>query len=531
MANNPTVTQRLRQFLRSDIKGKFTTAMLEAFAVGDNYNEENIQALKQNLFIATAEDKYLDKLTSALGIIRPAGVGIDNDAYRSLAISINNTQAVSNIFLEVLELFYGIDAVRANVISTIAEPYALVDGMTLTVQVDKASAPLTVIFNASDFANISTATSIEVATVIARAAVQANYNLTASDFADISANQTFIQLFSKSRGPTSSVTVTGGSAQNIFRFPAIKPTTQTAGTEFTVTVEGGFLRYTWTAGVDPTLQNISEGDYVNIASPPFTPEQYGTFTITKVNPDVMGSGYFEVINPIVQTNGSYTLASDDNLRFFKPKRSTINDLTRFATIYEVNPYELVIYIPATTKIVKRSLIGSWHIHPDGNPENYIGSYCFNPKSGVSISSISAQVNQTITAGQPYTVIGATGSTVDFPDETGYIVFEFGTSNEEGPVRYLGRPSSNTLLLDASYVFKKTHINSDITLLRSTKPYHPAVDGTDYATYLTGTVQGRLEAERLSNELAAAGIFISVIIVYPSGVGLNDVEAVYAGDVT
>lgn len=530
MADNPTISQRLRAFLNRAIKGKFTNALINAVAEGDNFNESNVLAMKDNIFIATAEKRFLDKLLAGKGVIRPPGVGIDDNSIRDLAISSTNNQLVTSIFLQVLELFYGEDAVKANVLAGIEETYQLEDGMDLFILQDGIDTPLRVEFSAQDFQNIAAAKAIEIASIISRESVKAGYTLYATDFLDAGVNKTYLQLFSGTRGPTSSITVVGGSAQNVLRFPTMKPTTQTAGTQFTVSIEGGSVRYTWTAGADPGLQNVDIGDYVNIKSPPFPVIQSGSYTVTRVVPDIMGSGYFEISNPIVQTGGVVNLADADDLRFFFPKRNTLNNLTRFATVYEVNPYEVVVFLPATTKIVKRVLKGGWHVHPDGSDQSFLGSYLFNPDSGFSISRISSNINQAVNAGQVYTVIPTTGPSTEFPDEIGFLVFDFGTSNQEGPVRYLGRPSNNTLLLDASYTFKKTHAqNSDVTLIRSIKPHIPNVDGTDYATYLTGTTKGRTEAERLSNALAAGGVFLNIIIVYPNGPGLNNVEDVYAGD--
>lgn len=532
MADNPTISQRIRALLNKAIKGKFTNAMIDAIAVGDNFNEQNIVALKDNLFIATAEKRYLDKLLAASGVIRPPGVGIDDNSFREVAISSTNNQLVSNIFLEVLELFYGEDAVKANVLAGLEEFYQLEDGMDIFIKQDGIETPLRVEFHAEDFQNIAQAKAIELASIISREAVKAGYTLYATDFLDAAAGKTYLQLFSGTRGPLSSIAVTGGSAQNIFRFPSLKPTTQTVGTQFTVSITGGAVRYTWTAGADPGLQNVSVDDYVNIKSPPFPIEQAGSFTVTAVVPDTVGLGYFEISNPIVQTGGPINLADADDLRFFAPKRNTLNDLTRFATMYEVNPYEAVVFLPATTKIVKRALIGGWHLHKNANDQSFKGTYLFNPKSGFPISKTSAPLNEPLNAGQVYSVISTNGPSTEFPDEIGFLVFDFGTSNQEGPIRYLGRPSNNTLLLDASYTFKKTHsINSDITLVKSIKPFVPRVDGRDYATYLTGTTKGRIEAENLSNKLVAAGIFLNIIIVYPGGPGLNNVVDVYAGDIT
>jgi hypothetical protein len=531
MADNPTTFQRLRALLNRAIKGKFTNALLESLAVGDEFNEQNILAMKDNLFVATAERRFLDKLLASMGVIRPPGVGIDDDSFRNLAISTTNNQLVSNIFLEVLELFYGEDAVKANVLANGEETYQLTDGMDLYIKQDGKDIPLRVEFSANDFENIAQAKAIEIASIISREAVKGGYTLYATDYLDAGAGKTYLQLYSGTKGPKSAISVVGGSAQNIFKFPSLKATTQIAGTQFTVTVEGGSVRYTWSGGADPGLQNVDAGDYVNIKYSPFPFEQSGSFTVTKVVPDVVSSGYFEITNPIVQTGGTIVLADADDLRFFFPRRNTLNDLTRFATLYEINPYEVVIFLPATTKIVKRELIGGWHVHSNGVDKSFTGSYMFNPKSGFPITKESVAASQPINAGQVYTVISATSPTTAFPDEIGFVVLDYGTSNQEGPIRYLGRPSNNTLLLDASYTFKKTHVNADITLVKSVKPYVPTVDGTDYPTYLTGTIKGRVEAEALANKLVAAGVFLNIVVVYPQSKGWNSVLDAYGEDIT
>lgn len=530
MSNNPTTFQRLRAFLNRSIKGKFTNATLEALAEGDNFNVNNVLALKDNLFVATAERRFLDKVVARMGVIRPAGVGIDDDNFRKMAVSSTHNQLVPNVFLEILELFYGEDAVKANVLAGSEETYALEHGMDIYIKQDGKDLPLRVEFKAQDFQNINQAKAIEIATIISRESLKGGYTIYATDYLDAAANKIYLQLFSGTRGPKSSITVVGGSAQNILMFPSLKPTTQIAGTQFDVTIIGGNVRYTWTGGTDPGLQNVEIGDYVNIKNVPFPVEQSGSYIITSVVPDVVSAGYFEISNPIVQTGGTVVLANADDLRFFYPKRNNINDLTRFASIYEINPYEVVVFLPATSKIVKRDLIGSWHLHTNGSEKSFLGSYIFNPKSGFRISKANVVCGQNIDAGQVYSVIPTNTASIDFPDEQGFLILDYGTSNQEGPIKYLGRPSNNTLLLDASYIFKKTHINADITLVTSPKPYSPKTDGTDYQAYVTGTIKGREKAEELSKSLVAAGVFMSVIIVYPNAPGWNSVVEAYASDI-
>lgn len=522
--------KRLRKLLTPTIKGKFTEALLKAVASGDANTDFNVLALKDNLFLATAEQRYLDKLLAGIGFTRPTGVGIDDDGVRDIAIAVTNNKAVSNIFLQALEIFYGEDAVKAHITAQLPEPYTLFDGQELLIKQDGFDRPLRIEFKANDFNNIAAAKALEIATVISREAVQNGYTLYGTTYLDAASNQTYVQIFSGTRGPKSAIQIVGGSAQNALRFPALRPTTQTAGTQWTVSFSGDLIRYTWTGGADPSLQNVQVGDYVIISSPPFPSVHAGSFTVTSVLSGGVGAAYFEIVNPLVQSVGVYTLSNANQMRFYNPQKYTLSNILRKATIYEVNPYEIVVFLPATARIVKRKLVGGWRMHPDATDQQYLGNYLFNPKSGFSIGSVEGTLNQTLNSGEIYSVIQLTGSSLDFPDEMGFVVFNYGKSGQEGPVRYLGRPSANTLLLDSSYIFKKKHVaGSSVTLLRSTRPYQPKGDGLDYPTYLTGTTQGRIEAERLVKAIAAAGIFLNIIIVYPEGPGLNNIEEVYSPD--
>jgi hypothetical protein len=155
MSDNPTISQRIRSFLNRAIKGKFTNAMIEALAAGDEINSANILALKDNLFIATAEDRFLEKLLAAQGIVKPAEVGIDDESFRNMAIAVTNNKLVSNVFFDILELFFGEDAVKSNILSQTFEPYVLTDGMDLFIQQDGIGNSLRVEFKTSDFRNIA----------------------------------------------------------------------------------------------------------------------------------------------------------------------------------------------------------------------------------------------------------------------------------------------------------------------------------------------------------------------------------------
>lgn len=671
----------LRKFLNRRLRGPFINALLESLASGDELNRQNILAVKENLFVTTASGIFLDKLLARMGVTRPAGVGIDDAVLREIAIKQTNNKLVNNIFLDILEVFYGADSVRANVATALPENYILADGMQLVIKVDTNDIPLVITFKQEDFNNISLATAQEVANAISNASFRQGYSLTAYVELNTDDGLNYVKLLSGTKGPKSSITVIGGDAQNILKFPEQKEAEVKIGTQFTTSFNGPYVRYTWTAGADPALNFVDTGDYVNIYGSGYLAINRGSFVIENVSAGGIGSAYFEIINPLFQPqgpvsaagvnstsgsgvalreieisdaplglvrssglvtvttavnhglssgqvvtisdvinasfegtftatvtglntftyvqsgpnstsgggvvihkanietvsgavrsagtstvttttshgfllgqvvtisgvddssfNGSYTITSvtlntftytqdfSNDITFFKPKRNVIQQLPRYASVYEVNPYEIVVFLPATTRIVKRELIGSWHVHGTNTNADFLGSYVYD-ESSLPLSKICTSTTEDIFEGDLKTVLFGT-NTSEFPDGEGLLLFGFGTDKQEGPVKYYGRPSTGSLLIDPSYKFKNDHsAGTDISLLIDRKGYKPRQDGTDYQAYVTGTVTGRIEAQALIEKLTAAGIFVNVFIIYPQHPGLVNVDTwVYGGDV-
>jgi hypothetical protein len=668
----------IRSFVNQRLQGKFWTALLTAIAAGDNTNAANIIAVKENIFITTASGNFLDKLTARIGITRPSNVGMDDADYSALAIKETSTKLVTNVFLDVLQIFYGAAAVCANVTSGLTEDYVLSDGMQLAIGVDSNPVPLVVTFTSAQFADISSATAEEVCNAISNASFAQGFSLTASTTADQVSGLNFVTIISGTKGPRSAITILGGQAQNILKFPSESLAIPRYTTQFTTSFSGPYVRYTWTGGTDPSLNFLNPGDYVNIYGSGYLATNLGYFIVQSAQGGSVGQAYFEILNPNYQVNGqtnpvtlnpvnsnsgngltsrsvdialapngairsgglvtitttvphqlstgqiitiqnvydsefdgtyeitfasstsftyvqggpdamsgqgqvlqnaviepvfngavrfdgvstittttphgytvgqsltidgvqdssfdglfsiatiptsttfTYSQTYTNDIVFYVSNRVITQQLPRYASVYEVNPGEVVIFMPITTNIVRRSLIGSWHLHGSTEDTSFLGSYIFD-RSLPAITKTYTNLQTQIDQGQIYTVINA-ANTSDFPNSTGYLYFEFGTKRQEGPVKYLETPSTGTLLIDPSYKFKQNHApGTNINLLYSRAAYVPATDGSDYQAYLTDTTAGSTEAIRIIESLAASGFFINIVLVYPQDPGLNHLK--------
>ena len=652
--------KRLRSLLNPAIQGPNTDAILWAIANGAAaYLVNNIESTHDQVYITTAVERYLDQRLADFNLVRPPNVGLSDEVFRSIGINVVNRKQVRDLLMKLLEAMFGTETTRATAKSSVLEPYSLLDGDTLSVQFDGGE-DLFVTFDSSQFQNINAATAQEVADAITRSLRKQGKG--GSAFAKDDGNGPYVVVISNTLGPSSSVTIKGGRAQNILKFPDIRPTTATLSTQWTVSiVSGGFLRFTWTGGSDPSLAKVRVGDYVNIYGSAFHPKNKGTFDVLTVKGGAINVAYFEISNPDGQAE-TQVQGTDSAVLFFSPSRQNLSDKTRYAAVYQSESRLLQVFIPATTKVVRRSRIGAAHIHGpativtetyDAGKNQVIdvvcpakasisnGSYflfsstfanyavyfdttgtnsvvpsvpgrtnvrvnlatsstaiqvakalaaqldalslvsCLEPSTssvrvvneavgavtaasnfnvtGLSISVYQAGVNSSTTTTsvidpneglpdtygpyiydtfQPFVVSNkSTVSTVQFtpatgtllqvsnsstiPDEQGYLIIGYGTSHQEGPVPYIARPSSGTLLLNPSYRIKNIHpIGTDVSFLESNSPIVVGQDGSNYPFYITDIVSGRLYAEELINTVVATGINVVITILYPSDEGLG-----------
>ena len=513
--------ERLRSFLNPAIKGTNTDSILYSIASATEPGLiQNVSAVNDSMYIISANEKYLDQRLADYNLARPPEVGIDDDTFREIGIAVINKKQVRSLIEKILTIMFGAESTQASAKSSIAQPYALEDGDSLLVSFDGADA-VTVRFQTSEFADISNATAEEVADAISKS-LKAQGSSGAA-FAENDGISTYVYIRSSTEGPQSTVRVYGGRAQNVLKFPQIRSVSGTAATQWTIaSIAGSTTRFTWTGGDDPTIGKARVGDYVNVYGVNFLSSNRGTFNITAVQGGLVGNAYFEVENPN-GTSQTVLQGSLDGLLVFNPQKQTITSNFRWAAAFQTSARLLEVFIPATTRVVRRGRIGSAHLRDPltEGPEsaNDYGPYIFDTTQPFVISSIGSTLSSAIDASTGRLIPITNAS--NFPDASGQIILGYGTSRQEGPIPYIARPSSGSILLNPSYIIKQAHpINEDVSFVAKNGPVSPAQDGSDYQFFITDVVSGRTYAEELINSVAATGINIVFTIIYPSDTGLG-----------
>jgi hypothetical protein len=512
--------QLLRKHFNKAVDGPNTEAILRALAGPNSHLIDNVEAVHDSMYIVSARDRYLDQRLSDYGLVRPGTVGLTDEVFRALGLAVINRKQVRDLINGILETIYGVEYTRATARSTNLEPYSLIDGDQLFVQFDDGQV-ITLNFSASQFATIGSASAQEVADAITRGLRAKGKEGSATVKNDGAGN--YVMIVSPTTGPSSTIRVLGGRTQNALKFPQIRPTTGTLSTQWTISVgNGGTVRATWTGGSNPSPGKVKKNDYVNIFGSGFSAGNKGTFTVTAAKGGLVNQAYVEYLNPLA-VNETVVQGTNDGVLFYNPKRQTINSNINFAAAYQTKDKVLEVFLPAITRIVRRDRIGSVHLKgaalPLGTQPDDVGSYVFDTTKGYAIRSEAGTTSQIVDAQTQGIITMSTSS--QLPDEPGNVVFGFGTSHEEGPVPYLGRPSSTTLQIDPSYTFKKVHPSgTDVSLVGVNAPYTPLKTGFDYPFYLTDVVSGRVYAQELIESVKATGINLVFVLLYPNDVGLG-----------
>lgn len=149
----------------------------------------------------------------------------------------------------------------------------------------------------------------------------------------------------------------------------------------------------------------------------------------------------------------------------------------------------------------------------GIDSEYWGSFLYDTTANFICSENSTKLDQTIQQGSSNTIIQVQDASAF--DESGHLVFEFATKEQEGPIRYLGKVGDSAIIVDPGHVFVRDHLKGTmVRTVRKIGAYLPKLDGTDYAVYLTGTSAARSLVAQYIADITAAGIVLKFVIEVP-----------------
>ena len=521
--------KRLRSYLNPYFKGPTVDAVLTALATGNAaYLINNVRAVNDQLYIATASGTYLDERLAQYGIVRPPAVGLSDDVFRQIGIQVKNRKQVRDLINNLLAAIFGDEFVRASSSSRTFEPYNLQNGDTLVINFD-GNTTVNIQFTTGEFQSIAAATAQEVADVITK--TLRNQGLTGTAIAKNDGNGNYVEILSDTIGPASNVTVAGGRAQNALIFDSPANAGGNMSTQWTLSlIPGGGMRYTWSGGANPNVGNLDAGNYVNVFGGGFaSSSNEGSNTITNVVGGAVNLSYFDIVNPL-GTPGIIIEGIDNAVLFYNPIKKSLSSRASYAAVYQSQSRVLQVFLPAATKVVRRGRIGSAHLHDPADPQSLLpnqpGPYMYDESQPFTVSDIGTNLAQSLDGTDPRVISVADSS--KFPDAQGYFILGYGTQEQEGPIPYIARPSNTTLLISPAYTVKTLHLGgTDVALVASKSAANISQDGFDYPFYITDVVSGRQYAQDLINSVAATGISIVFTILYPNDIGLGKWGTIYS----
>lgn len=182
------------------------TALLKAFSGVDAEVSQQIENTKAQLFVRTAEGKYLDRLANSLGVSRPVELGLDDSTFQELIPNLSlKPKQIRKAFYDTADVFWGPLFSRTNVTSNNFGPFNLIVGDEFKLKVD-GGAEQTVKILSGDIAISGAATVEEVQLILSKF-----QGVTVSIIEDALSGDDYINIRTNTPGPTGSIEIVASS--------------------------------------------------------------------------------------------------------------------------------------------------------------------------------------------------------------------------------------------------------------------------------------------------------------------------------
>ena len=358
-AVNDAAENIVRKYLNPALVGAGWNSMLAALAAALSINWDNAKLALPQTTLSTSSGIYLERNASNYGITKPKNIGMDDDAFRQFAIIAKNEQLTQGSILDILEVFYGADTVRANIDTYNVEPYYLQDGFELKLLIDGTEVAFT--FSTSEFTAIGQAKAMEVAASITRTLADIGSQAYAVAYRDPTIDRMRVRVYSGSKGLAGSLSVIGGQAQTSLQFPHdVYQDLSWAGTTWTTSLVGsGLVRFTPNTGLDLSLLHAGDLVYIygtEFASLPQYQNYIGTFTVQDTSSYYDGATLvqsFDMLAPGISLTQAVTQYDIGSLKFFRPVKRVSYDNIQKLTLSQTGTQARLV-LPATSAITKRN---------------------------------------------------------------------------------------------------------------------------------------------------------------------------------
>jgi hypothetical protein len=354
MAENKTKIDRLHDNLPKHLNTKTNInwkGLLDAIGQVDEDTANLVAEVRKQFFIKTANRPYLDRLAANSKVSRPRLVGMSDSSFREyIPVLSYKPKQVKLIIDSLLDIFFFKESTTAFIMSSLSEPFTLEDGWELLYSVDNQYQEK-VVFNDSDFTDISQATADEIVASFNR---QAKYSY-ATNYYDSITKKNFIRIFTKTVGSKGSIEIDGGRANIGLQLNGFIAGAGTGiNTQWTISKIGDLVTFENTGGQSPGLNQLQVGDILisNI------PGNQGSFKIEEI--DILNN--LLKIKNLFATAGIYTQTSSNDTKFIRPEKYVAYKTPRRAMTWETSPGEIIVEMPTTPPVVQRSLRGSTHIN-------------------------------------------------------------------------------------------------------------------------------------------------------------------------
>ena len=352
MANNTKIDELHDQLKNFNTRTNPNwNALVTAIGQEDENIAQLVAAVRQQFFVKTSSRPYLDRLASNSNIVRPKFLGMNDATFQEyIPILSYQPKQVKHIIDQLLNIFFAAESTTAFIVSGMHEPYNLQNGWSLQYTVDQINQE-NINFYTTDFTNINAATAIEIVSAINR---QSLYSYATVDYDNVTKNN-YVKIFTNTSGSHGSLIMNGGQVDAVLQFNGFNINAGNGtDTQWTVTKIGQTVSFAWTGGTYPGIDTIQAGDVVIIN----LPGNIGSFPITKVN---LATNSF-VFNNLFATVGTFTQTGGLEVIFFTPNKYVAFTQPNRAMVWEPSSDNIVVEMPATPLVVKRSLIGSEHVN-------------------------------------------------------------------------------------------------------------------------------------------------------------------------